>query len=229
MPIKDAPLIEAIGNAVKGSRKGRKKVISLIKKRNPKWSSSSIRRVYEQQGFSLHRRLKKRIQRAPVKPLVVPLSPNEEWAVDYMSDRLTNGRQIRILNVIDEYNRQGLTSTIGHSIPARRLTAVLDQIIEKKDKPKSIRTDNGPEFTSKWFQLWLKKNNIEWVPIQRGKPQQNAFIERFNRTYREDVLDANLFFSAEHAQRVTDQFLKEYNQERPHESLKFLTPMEYAA
>lgn len=96
-------------------------------------------------------------------------------------------------------------------------------------KPKRIRTDNGPEFISKKFGLWLKKNAIELVRIQPGKPQQNAFVERFNRTVREDLLDANLIFDLEHAEDLANEFIREYNAERPHESLKNQTPLEYAA
>jgi len=221
--------VDAIRSVIGGCRKGRKKVIAIVKKRYARWGSSSIRRVYEQHGFSLHRRLRKRIQDTPLKPLMAPLRPNQEWAIDFMADALINGRKFRILNAIDEYNREAITCLAAHNIPARRLTAFLDRVLERRGKPLRIRTDNGPEFTSKWFQLWLKNNNIEWVAIQKGSPEQNAFIERFNRTYREDVLDANLFFSVEHAQKLSDQFLQQYNNERPHEALNFMTPLEYAA
>ncbi len=102
-------------------------------------------------------------------------------------------------------------------------------MIEKHGKPKGIRTDNGPEFTSGLFQDWLDKNNIEWVKIQKGKPQQNAIIERFNKTYREDVLDANLFFSLQDVKDLTERWIEDYNYERPHEALDFKTPSEYEA
>jgi putative transposase len=95
--------------------------------------------------------------------------------------------------------------------------------------PFGIRTDNGPEFTSSLFQNWLDRNEIEWVKIQKGKPQQNAIIERFNRTYREDILDANLFFSLEHDYDITKPWKEDYNQERPHKALNYCTPNEYEA
>ena len=177
----------------------------------------------------MSRRMKRRLQLRPANPIHIPLAPNQEWALDYMSDSLDNGRRIRTLNIIDEFNRQCLSIVVDFSLPARRLTDVLDRIIERQGKTNFIRTDNGPEFTSKWFQLWLQKNKIGWSPIQKGKPQQNAIIERFNRTYREEVLDANVFFSVNHAQIISDQFMEEYNYQRPHESLQFKTPMEYAS
>src|SRR5690606_22871841 len=105
----------------------------------------------------------------------------------------------------------------------RKVTAFLDRLIERYGKPKRIRTDNGPEFTSKWFQLWLKQKGIAWSPIQKGSPQQNAIAERFNRTYREDVLDANLFVSLDHARELTEKWQWEYNHVREHESLNYQT------
>ena len=106
---------------------------------------------------------------------------------------------------------------------------ILERTIAEHGIPLGIRTDNGPEFTSCLFQSWLDKNEIEWIKIQKGKPQQNAIIERFNRTYREDILDANLFFSLDHVYEVTQPWIVDYNQERPHESLNYCTPIEYAA
>src|SRR5690606_30899002 len=150
-------------------------------------------------------------------------------AIDFMCDVLENGRRFRTLNVIDHFNREGIGITIDLSLPAKKVTAFLDRLIERNEKPTRIRTDNGPELTSKWFQLWLKQNGIEWSPIQKGSPHQNAIIERFNRTYREDVLDANLFASLDHVRELTDKWLWEYNHQREHESLDYRTPIEYAA
>ena len=126
-------------------------------------------------------------------------------------------------------NRECLCITIDFNLPSRKVTALLDRLIECYGKPKRIRTDNGPEFTSKWFQLWLKQKGIAWSPIQKGSPQQNAIVERFNRTYREDVLDANLFASLNHARELTAKWRWEYNHEREHQSLNYRTPIAYAA
>lgn len=165
----------------------------------------------------------------PVNPIMIPLQRNEEWAIDFMSDVLNNGRKFRTFNVIDHYNREALGVFTNISIPARRATAYLDRVIEKYGKPKRIRGDNGPEMMSKWFRLWLAENQIEWSAIPKGSPQQNAVVERFNRTYREDVLDANVFYSIEHAQSLTEEWLIEYNTVREHEALGYQTPASYAA
>ena len=230
MPVKDIVVKEAIQSVMGNTRKGRNKIIRLVQKQYPHMGSSKIRRVYVKEGFSLTRKIRRRTKNNnPANPILIPLQRNDEWAIDFMCDVLENGRRFRTLNVIDHFNREGIGITIDLSLPAKKVTAFLDRLIERNEKPRRIRTDNGPEFTSKWFQLWLKQNGIEWSPIQKGSPQQNAIIERFNRTYREDVLDANLFASLDHARELTEKWLWEYNHEREHESLDYRTPIAYAA
>ena len=175
------------------------------------------------------KRLKRRMRNNPKNPSIVPLQQNIEWAIDFMHDSLESGRKIRSLNIIDPFNRQCKGIYIRHNLPAVRVIELLEQSIEKYGKPKYIRTDNGPEFISKMFQLWLHKNEIGWSKIEKGKPQQNCHVERFNKTMREDFFDANLFFSLDQVNQMATDFQKEYNYERPHESLNNLTPIEYAA
>jgi len=229
MPTKDAIIKQAIDQVIGTSRKGRIKVIKLVQKQHPEIGSSRIRRVYENSGLALSKRLRRRIKDNPANPIEIPLASNEEWAMDFMSDALFDGRKIRTLNIVDHFNRKCLDIKINLSIPARIVIQTLEQIIEQQGKPKKIRTDNGPEFRSKLFQKWLFNNNIEWSRIQKGKPQQNAIIERFNKTYREDVLDANIFNDIAYAIEITKAWIHEYNNERPHQSLNYKTPSEYAA
>lgn len=229
MPLKDAPVKLAIEEVIANKKRGRRKVIILVQRKYPEISKSKIRRVYEQNGFVLMRKLKRRMKDNPVNPIEMSFQPNTEWAMDFMSDTLANGRPIRSLNIVDHYNRECKGILIKHSLPAVNVISFLEEIISVHGKPKRIRTDNGPEFISKQFQLWLWKNDIEWSKIQKGKPQQNAIVERFNKTVREDLLDANLFFSIDHANQLAQEFMSEYNNERPHESLNDKTPIEYAA
>lgn len=229
MPEKDAIIKKEIEQTIGCSRKGRMKVIRLIQKTNPQIGSSRIRRVYQQYGFALSKKFKRRIKNNPKNPISIPLVRNVEWAMDFMSDALTDGRRMRTLNIVEHYNRECLGIHVGRSITAKSVITYLEQRIEKYGKPQNIRTDNGPEFTSKLFQLWLLDTKINWSRIEKGCPQQNAIVERFNRTYREDVLDANLFYHTEHAQQITDNWIQEYNTIRPHQSLNQLTPLEYAA
>lgn len=229
MPQKDEAIKLAIKNVLGTSRKGRNKVIVLVRKKHPQYGHSQIRRVYEQSGFSLSKKLRRRIKDNPSNPIDIPFERNIEWAIDFMSDALFDGRRIRTLNIIDHFNRQCKGIKVGINLPARVVIAYLEQRIELYGKPKKIRTDNGPEFRSKLFQKWLQNNNIEWSRIQKGKPQQNAIIERFNKTYREDVLDANIFRDIAGLEEITGLWMQEYNNERPHQSLNYQTPTEYAA
>jgi putative transposase len=229
MPQKDLIVKEAIEQVVGTSRLGRRKIIVKVQKKHPHLGASKIRRVYEKEGFSLYKRMKKRRFDNPANPVEVPYAPNIEWAMDFMSDSLANGKKFRTLNIIDQYNRKCLEIAISYSLPARKVIEILQRVIDEYGKPLGIRTDNGPEFTSFLFQEWLSKNDIEWIKIQKGKPQQNAIVERFNRTYREDILDAHLFFSLQHVDEVTRPWKVDYNEERPHEALNYCTPNEYAA
>lgn len=229
MPEKDAVVKEAIADVIGTSRLGRKKVIVKVQKKHPQMGASKIRRVYEKEGFSLYKRMKKRRIDNPANPIEVPFGPNVEWAMDFMSDSLANGKKFRTLNIIDQYNRKCLEIAISYSLPSRKVIDILQRTIDEYGKPLGIRTDNGPEFTSCLFQNWLDKTDIEWIKIQKGKPQQNAIVERFNRTYREDILDAHLFFSLQQVDEVTRPWKEDYNEERPHEALAYKTPNEYAA
>jgi len=229
MPQKDKPIKEAIDQVLGASRKGRTKVIKLVQKKHPHLGSSRIRRVYERSGLALSKRLRRRIKDNPANPIEIPFESNIEWAMDFMSDALSDGRKIRTLNIVDHYNRKCMGIRIGINMPARIVIEYLEQIVELHGKPQKIRTDKEPEFRSKLFQKWLANQNIEWSRIQKGKPQQNAIVERFNKTYREDILNANIFVNITQAEEITQKWIQEYNNERPHQSLNYQTPSEYAA
>jgi putative transposase len=147
--------------------------------------------------------------------------------MDFMSDALEDGRKVRILNVIDDFNRQCLSIEVGLSICSSRVTRVLDWLIELYGKPQSIRTDNGPEFTSHHYTDWCKEHDIEMNHIQPGKPSQNGYIERFNRTYREDVLDAYIFESMPQLRLISKQWQEQYNHGHPHQSLRGMAPVQF--
>lgn len=153
----------------------------------------------------------------------------EELGIDFMSDSLNDKRRIRTLNVIDHYNRKCLGIFVDFSLPSIKVIEALERVIDLYGKPKSIRTDNGSEFTSKLFTLWMHEKGIEHIRIQPGKPAQNGIVERFNRTFREDILDANIFHSIEQVQQKANEWIEEYNNVRPHQSLKYSTPSAHAA
>lgn len=229
MPIKDQHIQLLILSVLKSSRKGRNKIIRMVKRLDPRLTASRIRRVYEQSGMSLPHKPRKRLNQIESKPLNIPLTPMTEIAMDFMSDCLEDGRRIRTLNIIDQYNRMCLGIFIDFSMPSVKVIECLERVFSIYGKPKCIRTDNGPEFISKRFRVWLHERGIEHIRIQPGKPAQNGIIERFNRTYREDILDSNLIFNLEQLRTITADWIKEYNEERPHQSLKYETPNSYAA
>jgi len=191
------------------------------------WNHKKTERLYAK--LKLAKLRKKRLRRLvqAKDPLLQPLAANECWSMDFMSDSLMDGSKVRVLNVIDDYNRQHLGFDIGRSLPAPRVTRALDDFIDFHGKPKRIRIDNGPEYTSHHMQLWAKDKEIELQFIQPGKPTQNSYIERFNRTYRTEVLDAYLFTSMHEVRTVTEAFQHKYNHFRPHGSLKDMAPVEF--
>lgn len=141
-----------------------------------------------------------------------------------MSDSLSDGRSIRTFNVVDDFNREGLCIDVDLSYPAQRVVRALEQVIEWKVKPEKLRCDNGPELRSRDLQTWAAKNGIRIELIQPGKPTQNSYIERFNRTVREDLLNIHLFESLEQAQLFATEWLWSYNNERPHKANDRLPP-----
>lgn len=226
---KEAVIVKAIEKATEGKRYGRGKIVAKVRRLHPQMGPYQIRRVYQKYKFSLPVKTNKRLKTRVANPITIPLKKNEAWHIDFMSDALSDGRKLRTLNVIDAFSRLCLGIEIDLSMPSRRVTRMLDQLIEQFGKPSKIRSDNGPEFISKHFTLWLQTNKIDWDPIRPASPQENALVERFNRTYREDVLDAHLFSSLEAARNITQIWIKDYNEERPHEALGNKTPQEYAA
>jgi len=184
--------------------------------------------VYRALALHLKRKPKKRLPVRTAQALAVPGRANQTWSLDFMSDALSNGRAFRTLNVIDDYNREALWIEVDTSLPAERVVRVLEQLLLWRDKPTHIRMDNGPELISQRLERWAQAKDIDLLHIQPGKPAQNAYIERFNRTYREDILDAYLFDDLEEVRTITERWLEDYNTIRPHEALQGLPPRQFA-
>jgi len=210
-------------------RWGFEKMRQAIKRKGYSWNHKRIRRVYCELKLNLRIKPKKRLPARERQVLAQPVKPNYCWSLDFMSDALINGERFRTLNILDDFNREVLGILANKCLPARRVVEYLDFIGSYRRYPKIIRVDNGPEFISKEFAKWACERGIVINHIQPGKPAQNAYIERFNRTYREDILDLYMFDSVAEVQNITDKWLIKYNNDRPHESLNNLTPIEFGS
>jgi putative transposase len=208
-------------------RWGCRKMTDYLRNQGHRWNHKRIRRVYCDLALNLHRKPKQRLAARTALALGVPVRSNLTWSLDFMSDSLSNGRAIRTLNILDDYNREALWIEVDTSLPAERVVRVLENLLLWRAAPKQIRMDNGPELISQRLGNWAKAKQIELIHIQPGKPAQNAYIERFNRTFREDVLDAYLFDSLNEVRTITEHWLEEYNTIRPHEALQGLSPRQF--
>ena len=189
-----------------------------------KWNHKRVYRIYRELELNLRIKPKRRIKRDKPEALSVPEKINQVWSMDFMSDSLSNGRSIRTFNVIDDYNREALAIDIDFSMPSLRVIRSLEQVIEWRGKPKAIRCDNGTEYVSSTLINWANSNQITLLFIEPGKPTQNAYIERFNRTVRQEWLELNLFSNIEQAQEQATKWLWVYNNERPHTAIGGIPP-----
>lgn len=210
--------------------RGCREYTKRIRKEGFQWNHKRIERVYNKLGMNKRRRkIKRRIPNPDKQHLLQPLSPNMTWSMDFMADRLENGRTVRILNVIDDYNREALLCYADYSFPSEKVVELIKQLIEWYGKPFAIRTDNGTEFIAKAFEGFCLNSSITHNRIQKGKPMQNGYCERFNRTFREDVLDAYLFEDINDLRSVIENWRHDYNHNHPHASIDNCSPIEFKA
>ena len=194
-----------------------------------RWNHKRVYRIYCELELNLRIKPKKRIIREVPEPLAVPTAMNETWSMDFMHDSLECGRSYRLLNVIDDYNREGLGIEVDFSLPSERVIRTLEQIIEWRGKPTLLRCDNGPEYISEALRAWAERHEIEIQHIQPGKPQQNAYVERYNRTVRYDWLNQYLFRTIDQVREYATRWLWTYNHERPNMALGGITPKQKLA
>lgn len=199
-----------------------------IRKEGHPWNHKRIERVYKKLKMNRRRRkYKRRIPNPEKQVLLQPIASHITWSADFMEDRLETGRKVRILNIIDDYNREALLCEPSFNFPSERVVELLEQLIEWHGKPINIRTDNGTEFIAKAFENYCDSNTINHIKIQKGKPMQNGYIERFNRSFREDVLDPHLFENMEQLRTKSEEWMEDYNYHHPHSSLADHTPIEF--
>jgi putative transposase len=192
--------------------------LSFLYLRNVKgygWNHKRVYRIYRELELNLRIKPRKRLLRDKPQPLSVPPGINQVWSMDFMHDQLQDGRCIRVLNIIDDCTREGLGLEVDFSLPSERVIRSLENIMEWRGHPRAIRCDNGPEYVSGAFQKWAMKKGIRIEYTQPGKPHQNGYAERYNRTVRYDWLNQHLFASLEEMQEFATVWLWSYNNERP--------------
>jgi putative transposase len=207
-------------------RYGYRRLHAVLERRGEAVNVKRIYRLYAEQGLAVRRRRRKRLVRERVaEPRLI--RANQEWAMDFIVDGLANGRMVRILSVVDAFTRECLALEADTSLGSGRVTRALDRLIEERGLPENVRSDNGPEFTSRRMLGWAEERKINLVHIQPGRPMQNGHVESFHGRLRDECLNVSWFRTLNDVRRTLDDYREEYNCERPHSSLAYRTPAEF--
>jgi len=221
----DSELIDKLNElAEQLPTRGLDEYVGRLKAQGYPWNRKRIYRVYKLLRLEKRRKRKRRLPSRNPEPLSVPTKPNYCWSMDFMSDALDNGRRIRVLNIIDDFNREALWVDAQYSYPSEFVVRALEDLEVERGLPTKIRVDNGPEFISKNLAQFCQLKGVHLEFIKPGTPTQNAFVERFNRHYREDVLDAYLFGSLSQVNIINEKWKMDYNDNHPHRSLGYKSP-----
>jgi putative transposase len=199
----------------------------MLRREGFKINHKRTERIYRQEGLILRIRRRKKMSSHLRTDIPKPSCPNHVWSMDFMRDSLANGRSIKVLSVVDEYTRKCFRIEVDTSINGVRVVRVLTEISQTEGLPEIIIIDNGPEFISKALDAWAYQRGVKLTFIRPGKPVENAYIESFNGRFRDECLNENWFLSLEHARKIIEKWRIDYNSERPHSSLGYLTPEEF--
>jgi transposase InsO family protein len=209
---------------------GYRRITAMLRRTGWTVNTKRVHRLWRKAGLQVPRRkaIKRRAGR-PVESLKRAEYPNHVWTYDFMSGRTERGNKVRILNILDEYTRECLLMLVAPSIASKKVIQALDWLFLTRGIPAHLRSDNGPEFIAYAIQDWLKQRQCQTIYITPGSPWENPFVESFNGHFRTELLDRVLFANGQEAKQVIEQWRLEYNQERPHSSLGYATPTEFAA
>lgn len=227
---KDAPVIDAINEVLDSrvrTRWGFWKCDGWLDHKQRGINHKRLYRVYKSMGLNIKRRTKKRLPARVRQPLDAPAQVDRQWSMDFMQDSLYCGRSFRTLNLFDEGTREALAIEVDTSLPAARVIRVLEQLKDSRQLPTQIRVDNGPEFDSAKLHAWCDNHDINLHFIQPGRPMQSGYVERFNGSFRTEILDAYTFGSLDDVRELAHEWMESYNYERPHDSLNGVPPALY--
>lgn len=198
-----------------------------IRRKGLAWNHKRVYSVYTELKLNVRRKYRRRLPAREKNPLVQPEAVNQTWSVDFMSDTLWDGRKYRLLNIVDDFNREVIHIEADTSLPTARLIRILEYLKEFRGLPQTLRVDNGPEFISCKLDLWCKQHRIHLLFIQPGKPTQNSYVERCNGNIRRELLNAYVFDSLQQVRDMAENWRTDYNCSRPHASLGYVPPAEY--
>jgi putative transposase len=207
-------------------RYGYRRIYRLLRRRGQKVNKKRIQRLWQHAKLQVARVRRKRRRRTEQPPQQAK-HPKHVWSYDFVKDRCLNGTPLRMLTVMDEFTREGLALEVRRSFPARQVVVVLADLFKQHGSPAYLRSDNGPEFVALAVRGWLHQQQVQTLYIDPGCPWQNGYEERFNGTVRDEFLNSHAFASVAEAQVLAAGYLREYNQERPHSSLGYQTPLEF--
>ena len=219
---------ELIALARQKPRYGYRRLGVLLERRGYRANHKRLYRIYCEEHLAVRRLRRKRLRR-PAVPVMLLSRANQEWSMDFVMDGLATGRALRLLTMVDNYTRECLAIEVDSCLSSQRVTRVLEWVIEQRGAPEAIRCDNGPEFASRHFLAWCEQRRIGLVHIQPGRPMQNGHVESFNGRLRDECLNANWFATLADARTKIEAWREDYNEQRPHSSLNYQTPREFAS
>ena len=226
----DTPLRERLKILAHERRRfGYRRLHVLLRREGQVVNRKRVQRLYREEKLTVRRRGGRKRAMGTRRPMETPLAANQRWSLDFVSDQMTDGRRFRILAVVDDCTRECLALVADTSLSGRRVARELDGVIAWRGAPGTIVSDNGTELTSNAVLAWADEHKVGWHYIAPGKPQQNGFIESFNGRLRDELLNETLFRSLPHARVVLEAWRGDYNHERPHSKLGWMTPWAYAS
>ena len=210
-------------------RFGYRRIHVMLRREGTCVNRKRVQRLYCQERLQVQRRKRRHGVAVERRPLIVPTGPNQVWSMDFVSDALETGRRLKCLTIVDDFTKEAVDIVVDHGIGGEYVTHVLDHIARFRGLPRSVRTDQGPEFTGKALDAWAYRNRVELRLIEAGKPTQNAYIESFNGKFRDECLNEHWFHSLAEARAVVSSWRGDYNESRPHSGIGYSTPSEFAA